>query len=441
MINFSEISESQLGSAIKTILNRKSTVQEYEDAVAGIYDINQMCGSPQFKKYLMKSYYKYADNLCPLVISAVSDRLNVEGFEFYNPARTLEKQLKLVLKKMRFDSLQKQIHTTTLRDGSCYVVLSRDLNGVFAHPNTADVFEVVRDYDNPQKLIAGVKFWECDEKQRLTIYYSDRIERYYAPEAKVVYGNYISCGKLNMDIFEPYNLDGFDYIQYHGFNSLPVFAFINNPDTKHNGISELSSVLPIQKTINTALINLLTACEAWSLPTRYILGYEAEYDSEGRTKPLKMESGGVWVFGDKEIKIGQMDSADLEQQLKVINDFRIEIARISSIPMHLFGLSSDIPSGEALKVAERSLIGKVVDRQVQYGNVYEDMFSLILGVPTTNYIETIWSNPSPSTEQEMWQTNKLKIECGVPLQEVLKESGYSDDHIKSLGLNDPSTNI
>ena len=421
MILINEIPLCSIQDAIKKILFRKSEVIEFQDAERGRYDLSNMQGTPQFRRLVSKNYYRYVDNLMPRVVDSISDRLEIEGFEFYTPAKTLEKNLDLLLKKTRFDSLQKQVHNAALRDGSAYIVCQKSpLGEISMHLNTADIFEVVRDEENPNYIIGAVKFWHTCDGQRLNIYYADRVERYLNPRVAEFDALYVTRGKVKTDSFVPYTEDGADFIQKHGFTKLPVFAFINNPDNRFLGISELVSVLPIQKTLNTSLINLLVASEAWALPTRYLLGFQADYDKNGNPVPLKIESGGTWVFGDNEIKIGQLDGADLTQQLAVMNDFRIEISRISGIPLHLLGLSSDYPSGESLKVAERSLIGKVTDKQVQFGNAWEDLSSLLINLPESNYLETDWCDPAPVSPLEEAQICQLETEATKQKLENLK---------------------
>lgn len=431
MIDINEISEHSISHTIKKILMRKAEVIEYQDAEKARYDHSNLNGTPQFKRLLSKNYYRYVDNLIPRVIDAVTDRLEVDEFVIQNANKTQMKNLESSLKKLKFEQLQKQVHNASLRDGSCYLICQKSVAGeITVFLNTADIFEVIRDEDNPANLIGAVKFWKTCGGMRLNIYYADRVERYFSQNISEFDQVYYSRGDIKLDSFDPYTKDGYEYIQKHGFDKLPVFAFVNNPDNHFCGISELVSLLPIQKTLNTSLINLLIASEAWALPTRYLLGFQAEYDKEGQPIPLKIESGGTWVFGDGEIKIGQLEAADLTNQLAVMNDFRVEMSRLSGVPLHLLGLSGDYPSGESLKVAERSLIGKVKDRQVQFSGSWEAFIALVLSLEI-EMIDISWCDPAPISQLEeseiclnetKAQTQKLaNIEKAIELGILSKE--------------------
>jgi hypothetical protein len=397
MIDINLISESQIQDALDTILCRRPEVEEYQATEEAKYDLSNLQGTPQFRKLLNKNYYRYVDNLIPRVLSGVTDRLEVKEFKILDTTKTKEKNLTSLLKSINFDSLQKQVHRSALRDGSSFIVAEKQIDVVSVFVQTADMFEVIRDADNPSIIIGAVKIWNTDKGLRLNVYYQDTIERYYSDKVHE-FG-------IKLNDFQPYN-DGFGYIQKHGFKTVPVFAFVNNPNIRYKGVSELVSVLPIQKSLNTALINLLIAAEAWALPTRYLLGFQTEYDELGQVKPLKIENGGTWVFGDSEIKIGQLPSADLSNQLQVMNDLRVEMSRISGIPLHLLGLSSDYPSGESLKVAERSLVGKVEDRQCQFSDSWESLLALLTS-STKQQLSVEWYSAAPISEEEE-QSIKLK---------------------------------
>lgn len=404
MIDISTLSENQIQTAIHTILCRRTQVIEYQDTEEAKYDLSNLQGTPQFRKLLNKNYYRYVDNLIPRVLSGVTDRLEIKEFKIVGDVEDTEEKIKdlyPLLKSINFDSLQKQVHRSALRDGASYLVAEKVVDKVRVFVQTADLFEVIRDENNPNIIVGAVKIWEVEGGIRLNVYYDETVERYFANKEYLF--------DVKTSDFSPYTSDGAEYVQRHGFKTLPVFAFVNNPTVSYKGVSELVSILPIQKTLNTALINLLIAAEAWALPTRYLLGFSAEYNEDGTTKPLKIESGGTWVFGDSEIKIGQLPAADLNNQLQVMNDLRVEMSRISGIPLHLLGLSSDYPSGESLKVSERSLVGKIEDRQCQFSDSWEELIALITDLEKT-VIDVEWYEPTPISEFEESQTEKNKQE-------------------------------
>lgn len=426
--------QNEIVAAIRTILYRHEEVKSYQDAVAGRYSMTM--GSDRFRR-AMKQYSRMADNLCPRVVSAVADRLTIKSIDPETPSEDIENLIKGQSRRIRFDALQKRVHFAALRDGSAYLVASKDrvTDRVQLNLNTADMFEVARSSDNPDQIVAGVKLWHDGSNLRLTVYYADRVERWFATKTTLDswYATILGGKSINLSVLRPYDLDGSDAVFAHGFDTVPVVAFLNQPDERLRGVSELASVLPIQIALNAAVINLLSAMEAWSVPTRYILGLLNDYDESGNVKVPDLKPGGTWVFGDSEISVGQLPGADLRMAIESINDLRHEIARVSGIPIHALQLTTSYPSGEALKVAEGSLIGKIKDRQVVFGNAWEDCYSqLLLPELEDDLLNCRWESAEIVSQLDSWQSAVLQRNAGVSLRQILSERGYTDPEIDKI---------
>lgn len=424
--------ESEIKAAIRRILARRDEVGQFQDAAAGRYEIS--VGSMRFKEQMRRNFNRLADNLVPRVLAAVSDRLIINGIDPYTPDDQLHERIKQQMRDLRMDAFSKRVHHAALRDGSAFVVLTRDLAGKPAlHLNTADCFEVARDDENQDRILCGVKVWtDSAKRQRITIFYSDRIERYVLPSnAASLESAPILGGELDLNGLQPFDEDGGASVVPHEFGSVPVAAFLNQPDERLEGVSELVSVLPIQQALNASLINLLAAAEAWAVPTRYICGLLSEYDDNGDIVKPEPSAGGTWIFGDESIKIGQLPGADLHQSIAAINDLRHEIARVSGVPIHMLQLTTSYPSGEALKVAEASLVGKIRDRQVVFGNAWEDIYSLLIDTGG-NHLSTRWSAAEMISDLDRWQSAILQRNAGVSARQILRERGYSIPQIEQI---------
>lgn len=420
--------ENEIARAVRKILLRRDEVHRFQAAAQGAYDIT--VGSARFKRQMQTNYHRLADNLVPRVLAAINDRLEVQSIDPYVPNEQLETEIKRTMRKVRFDALTKRAHYAALRDGSSYLVLTKAAGQVGLHLNTADVFEVARDSENPDQIVAGVKIFEdASNKIRLTIYYADRIERYV--------GN---SNLLTMQVgvrrdLKSFNLSSFQLIEedavvFHDFGTIPVIPFINQMDHNYEGVSELVSIMPIQLALNAALVNLLAAAEAWSVPTRYIVGLMTDYDDEGNIKTPNPQAGGTWIFGDSEVKIGQLQAADLHQSIAMINDLRSDIARLSGVPVHMLQLTTSYPSGEALRIAESSLVGKIRDRQVVFGNSWEDLISML--VDGDFELMCRWTPAETVSQIESWQAAVLQRNAGVSARQILRERNYTDPQIDMI---------
>jgi hypothetical protein len=425
--------QDYIDAAVRTILLRRDEVRRFQDACAGKYEMT--IGSDRFRRHMLRQYSRLADNLAPRVVSAVADRLTIKSIDPYTPNETTENEIKREMRRIDFDEFSNDVHYAALRDGAVYVVGHKDETGsIHIALNTADVFEVAR--DDFGRLVAGVKVWTDDSRRwRMTVYYKDRTERYYLPNADSVSwaATILTDKPINYGQLQPFTADGGDAAVSHGFKSLPVVPFINQPDTRRRGVSELASVLPLQLALNAAMINLLSSMEAWSLPTRYITGLMSTYDDNGNIKAPELKAGGTWVFGDTEVNIGQLPAADLRMAIESINDLRHEIARVSGIPIHMLQLTTAYPSGDALKVAESSLIGKIRDRQIRFGNAWENVFSQLL-IPNLadDLLNCRWESAEIVSQLDSWQAAVLQRNAGVSLRAILQERGYTDPEIDKI---------
>ena len=94
-------------------------------------------------------------------------------------------------------------------------------------------------------------------------------------------------------------------------------------------------------------------------------------DENGKNlKPFEPGADKIWTVANEQAKFGQFDAANLEQFLKVADNLRTEVARVTGLPMHYMNVSSgQQPSGEALRTSEARLVQKVKDRQGDFGDV------------------------------------------------------------------------
>jgi len=109
---------------------------------------------------------------------------------------------------------------------------------------------------------------------------------------------------------------------------------------------------------------------------------------------------------------------------------------VSRTPLHhLMPTASAFPSGEAMKTAEQPLLAKVRDRQIAWGNVWEDALALALtmsGMPSAGGLTCNWLDPAPRNERALVETLVLKQQLGVSAAQLLREAGYTDEQIATF---------
>lgn len=374
----------------------------------------------------------FADNLCPTIIDTVADRLQVNGFSS-DDDDSIDVVSGDIWRVNRMDRRAGETHTEALKSGDSYVIVWPDKNNVpRIFPQAAGLCTVEYDTDNSGALIKAGKIWKDNlYRWRLTLYYPDRLEKYASLPSK------------NTDfpsgpgMFQPFEVPGEAWPLLNPYGQVPVFHFANNAFTGSFGRSELADVIPLQDAQNKAVTDMLVAMEFVALPQRWVTGVELDIDeATGRVQqPFVPGADRIWTVGAPDANFGQFAGADLTQFVAVQEAFRVEIARVSRTPLHhLMPTAANFPSGEAMKTAEQPLLSKVKDRQIAWGNVWEDVMRFALRVMGRE-VETLtcnWLDTSPRNEQALVETLLLKKELGVSQAQLLREAGYTEAQIEQF---------
>jgi hypothetical protein len=435
----------------------------------------------RWTKQLQDAFENLRDNLMPLVIEALVSRLKVSGFApqlrstdpdelpaFTYPAgqpelipqpgrwvsdrdRPQDRQAEAsrlraedLWEHNRMDAGQRQVHEEAGKKGDAYVIVWADEHGrAGIYPNDAELCCVEWDAEMPRRKLWAVKRWRDTnlDRVRVDIYYRDRVEKYVSVreaehvKAKTDPSEWESfrpadlvdvlgedeepTGRTELRPREPWPLPNL-------YGEVPVFHFVNRGKWNAYGRSELEEVAPIQDALNKEFQSLLLTSEQYGIPWRYIAGLRPEFDQDtGKEKPINFKPLvdnilAVWGEG---VSLGQFAAAELVQHVGVINDLRAEIGRLSQTPPHmLFLFTGDIPSGEALKVVETPFTAKVEDRQVFWGNTWEDVmaFAVLVDVDARVRYSVEWEDTQPKSMLEIAQTGEAWIRLGVPRRYVWK---------------------
>lgn len=447
----------------------------YEDYYEGRHRL--AFASEKFRNAFGRLFRCFRANVCPPVVDAVADRLVITGFEVdvedqeaaarvaeARPAEQRrhrqearlaaqadvhEQHIRQVWKHNRMDYNAGRVHLQALRDGDAYVIVWPDPDDpkrpLIYHQDCKRI-RVWYDPDRPGRIVWAVKAWRdvdsidpkdiacgvrASARYRLTLYYADRIEKYVTKTKHQQLPERVSA-------FEPLEVPGEPWPLPNPYGRVPVFHFANNASTGESGASELRDVIPLQDALNKALMDMMAAMEFVALPQRWATGLEIQYDDDG--KPIPPFTPGVdrlWTTGSTEVKFGEFAQSDLRQFSDVINDFRMDIARISGTPLHYFALMTDPPSGEALKALEARLVRKCRDRQLAFGAVWADLVRfchVIQGHPEEVQFRAVWEDPAPRSEKEHAETLLLKRQLGVPLRQLQRELGYSEEQIDEFDI-------
>lgn len=420
--------DSIIDQALKRLRGRANGYKRYRD----YYGANQPLtfASDKYKDAFAKMVAAYQENMCPAVIDAIVDRLVVVGFTVEGGAKEEGAVAWDIWRDNRMDLRAGEVHQEAVRCGDSYVIVWPDDEGSpRITPQDASMCTVK--YDEAEHIEWAAKWWlrEEDNKGRLNLYFPDRIEK-YVTQNKVENGSGISMRAATLQEFEAPLANPYDRV--------PVFHFANNAPIGAFGMSDLRDVIPLQDALNKAVADMLVTMEFAAYPQRWATGLQVENDpvTGQPKKPWEAGQDRVWSTGDPEVKFGQFEPADLDKMLHVQDKFLTAIARVTGVPTHYLLINpSDFPSGEALKTAEARFVSKVKDRQLGFGNVWEDVLTFCLeisGAGISGQLSTLWNDPSPRSERDQAETAVIKQAIGVSDEQLQREMGYSDDQIAQM---------
>jgi hypothetical protein len=406
---------------------------------------NMAFAQERFATVFGERFWEITDNLCPAIVDTVADRLTITGFSSSAVRRRtvagqtvvadpLGSQAWAIWKRNRMRQRSNEVHRESLLTGDGYAIVWPDENGQAAiWPQVAD--EMVVEYSElrPGELVRAGRVWrQADGRTRVTIYFRDRIERYVSDRTRVP-GTVAAKQMMLLPDGEVENPFG-----------VPVFHFPNKRLFGY-GVSELDDVIPLQDALNKSVCDMLVAMEFAAFRQRWATGLDVEVDEDGKAKAPPFRPGVDRIFAaeDKEVRFGEFAETNLEQFLKVQEDLRAEIARVSGTPLHyLFITRGDFPSGEAMKSAEARLTEKLEDRHDAHGPTWQRLMTFALTVesarlPQTFELRTSWADPAPRSDEERARTGLMKRQLGVSRRQVLKEQGYNDELIEEMIKEEP----
>lgn len=421
--------------ALETLKAKRPTYQRYAKYYSGVHDLNfaSEAWRDTFGKLLKRMNY----NRCPSVVDAISDRLQIEGWQTEgggsesSPHDAAQEEWE----QCRGDYLQGLVHVESLRSGDGYLIVwpkGEDPNKPVWRMHRGDVCMVLTNDESAEPEIA-VKLWRVESgvrkgHWRLTIYTAELITRWMSLKP----GN---DQPTKADQWVPYEDDEQPWAT-NPYGVIPVIHFPNNPQYQgESGISELSDVIPLQDGLNYSVWQVMVAGEFVSWPMRWATGVEPTLDPLSG-EPVETIKSGIdrWIeIGSELAKVGQLPGADMEPFLAVQESWDTKISRVSRVPVHWLGLVGQLPSGESLKTAESPFVGKLRDRQLAFGASWEAAMDVSLRIKGArgegSVASPIWKSPEPRSDTEIWMLAQQKQAVGIPQKQIWREAGYSEEQI------------
>lgn len=393
---------------------------EYEEA--GAYyegNVAEVFATANLRRAMRKTGYNSRLNFCRPVVDAVQNRLEITSV-----LGTSDEGQKVIDETWEFNELNldsNEIHRWTLVYGDCYAMVWPDEDGnLEVSYNTPLTTTIVYDPEHPRKKLYAIKMWETEDGTRLNVYGPETIDRYSTTSTEVTDAAQWS---LTESIENP-------------FGEVPVFHFRT---MRPYGRPEHKDAFDAQNYINKQFIQSMVVSDYQGAPQRYALSKvedssEIEDFEEGDTDrenigALKNGPGEVWYMKGIHT-VGQFQPADPSVFWTPIKDTVRSMASLTNTPLHYFEKTGNVPSGEALRVAEAPLIKKVADRKQSFGQSWRDLFKFVLKVNDLDEdVQIKWVEVESLDELERLDAALKKRNEGISLQQVMREQGYDEEVI------------
>ncbi len=203
----------------------------------------------------------------------------------------------------------------------------------------------------------------------------------------------------------------------------------------YEGLSEVEPLIPLQDELNTRLSDRANRVTFQSF--KMYLGKGIEKFMERPVGP-----GQMWQTDNPDAQIiefggdGQSPSEDSH-----ISDIREAMDKASTVSPLAAGLLrakvGNLTSENALRIVMMGLLAKVDKKRLTYGHGIESICELVLhaadvyGIfpndPEERGVRLDWAEPLPDTDSQLLRNALMKLEVGVPREQVLTELGYTEN--------------
>jgi len=380
--------------------------------------------SQKFREAFGGMFSSFADNWLQLVVDAVEERLNVEGFRHGSDPKA-DADAWQIWQRNGLDADSQLAHSEALIKGDAYAIVWGDDEG-----NPKVSIESPRDVvvafepGNRKKRVAALKRWRDDDGYQATLFTPDFVFKF----EKENNGSGEWTPAVNTS--EPWPLP-------NPLGVVPVVPITNRGNlTSPYGVSEFEMVIPQQDAVNKLIADLLVASEYIAYPQRYVTGLEIPVDENtGRPiAPFNISMDKLLIAEDPAAKFGSLSAGDLQNYVTGIEMLVQHIASQTRTPPHYFYLGGNFPSGDAIKSAETGLVAKSRRKMRFFGESWEEVMRLcfkVLNDPRGDVqdSETVWADPEYRSESELADALVKRSSIGVPRQQLWEDAGYSQTQI------------
>ncbi len=429
---------------------RRSKLTTYDDYYEGNHPLG--FASAKFRTAFGGLFEEFADNWCDLVVDAVEERLDIEGFRLGEDQEKGDRDAWDIWQRNQLDAESQIGHTEALLNGEAAVIVWADTDGqpiiTVEHPSQV-VVEMIG--GSRRDRVAALKRWSDDSggpvRQYATLYLPNEIWKFQSPSPVSETG--VQPINPHLDWmkaagwqggttqWEPRELSGEAWPLKNPLGVVPVVPLENRPRLLKPGVSEIHKVIPVQDGVNKLVADMLVASEYAAFRQRWVTGMDIPKDPETgqEIEAFRPAIDRMFHGENAETKFGEFDVTQLQNFVVGIEMLIQHIASQTRTPPHYFYLKGQFPSGESIKSAETGLVAKSRRKMRHFGEAWEEVIRLaflVLDDPRGKITdsEVIWGDPEFRSEAEHMDALVKKMSIGVPQQQLWEDAGYTPQQIE-----------
>jgi hypothetical protein len=113
--------EPDIQAAVDGLVARWADYRTYQEWYDGQHDTRRIIDKMLINESVFKNaLMSYSENLCPLVVNTMTDRLQLEGIE---TEKRYQDAVGDILRRARIDAFQAEVHRRTATQGDGYVLV------------------------------------------------------------------------------------------------------------------------------------------------------------------------------------------------------------------------------------------------------------------------------------------------------------------------------
>lgn len=402
--------------------------------------------STKFRGAFGSLFGAFADNWTQIVVDALDERLNVEGFRFGSDTGA-DTAAWDIWQRNQLDADSSVAHTEALVKGSASVLVWPGPDGR-PEITVEDPSQVLVAYEpGSRRRVAALKVWRDDDGYDLaTLYLPNAVYKYRSRtrnESSLILIGSSPTRWVARDVPDE------SWPIVNPLGEVPVVELVNRRRLLGAGISEIVNIIPIQDAANKVLTDALVASEFGAFRQRWAIGLDIPTDptTGAAIEPFKAALDRLWLANPPhnkageplgEVKFGEFGQTDLSPYVELIDLLVQHMASLSRTPPHYFHLRGDFPSGESIRAAEAGLVAKARRTMRAFGESWEAVLRLAFAVAGDagraglTRVETIWRDPEVKSESELVDSLVKQQALGVPNEVLWEKAGYSPTEVERI---------